>query len=279
MLLGVSMFPFLNASAKYLSADYATPMIIWMRYLGHLLFMIIWFMPTHGIGLFVSRHPTIQMSRSLLLFGSTAFNFVALSFIPLTMANAISFAAPFIVTVLAVLVLREKVGWRRWSAVAAGFIGVLVIVRPGLGEVHWAVLLSLCGTTCYSVYQILTRGLGAGDDAATTIVYTAIVGTLVASVMIPFYWSPPVANWHWLLFALMGLCGGFGHYFVVKAFQYGEAAVVAPFGYAQLIGTTILGYLIFNDIPDFWTWVGASIIVGSSAFIAYREAQVRGRSK
>ncbi|MCB1805581.1 MAG: DMT family transporter, partial [Candidatus Competibacteraceae bacterium] len=189
-----------------------------------------------------------------------------------------SFAAPFIVTVLAVLVLREKVGWRRWSAVAAGFIGVLVIVRPGLGEVHWAVLLSLCGTTCYSVYQILTRGLGAGDDAATTIVYTAIVGTLVASVMIPFYWSPPVANWHWLLFALMGLCGGFGHYFVVKAFQYGEAAVVAPFGYAQLIGTTILGYLIFNDIPDFWTWVGASIIVGSSAFIAYREAQVRGRT-
>ena len=272
MLLGVAMFPFLNASAKYLSADYATPMIVWIRYLGHLLFMILWFMPTHGISLFVSHHPGIQLARSVLLFGSTAFNFVALSFIPLTMANAISFAAPFIVTALAVLVLGEKVGWRRWSAVAIGFIGVLVIIRPGLGEVHWAVLLALGSTLCYSVYQILTRGLGAGDNAATTIVYTALVGTFMASMVVPFYWSPPVDHWHWLLFAVMGLCGGFGHYFVVKAFQYGEAAVVAPFGYAQLIGTTILGYYIFGDIPDFWTWVGTAIIVGSSAFIAYRES-------
>lgn len=276
MCLGASTFPFLNAAAKYLSTEFDTPMIVWARFFGHFLFMVLAFLPSRGWRVFITHQARIQGLRSLLLLGSTTLNFLALAHIPLTIANAIGFSAPFIVTALAVPLLGEHVGWRRWSAVAIGFLGVLIIVRPGAGHLHWAAALSFLATACSAIYQLLTRRFSTRDDPATTIIYTALVGTVASSLVVPFYWTMPTT---WLsigLFMLMGFCGGFGHFFVVKAFQYGEASVVAPYGYVQLIGTTLLGFWIFGDLPDRWAWLGTAIIMISSGYIAYRE-KVRRR--
>lgn len=265
------MFPFLNTSVKYLSADFPTPMIVWGRYLGHFLFMALAFLPGNGWRLFVTHHFGIQLLRSLLLLGSTALYFTALGTIDLAMAAAIGFAAPFIVTSLSVPILGERVGWRRWSAVTIGFFGVLLVARPGTGAVPSAALLTLGSTLCYGTYQVLTRKLAARDSPVTTILYTAIVGATITSLVVPFYWHPPREPIHIALFLGMGLVGGFGHFFVIKAYQFGEASLIAPFAYLQLLGSTVLGYWVFGDLPDRWTWIGAAVIIGCGIYIAYRE--------
>lgn len=270
MCLAVSLFPMLNATVKYLSADYATTQIIWLRYLGHLGFMLLVFLPRRGLRLLRASRPGMQVLRSLLLFAATAFYFSALNFIPLANAATISFTSPFIITLLSVLMLGESVGPRRWIAVLIGFAGTLIIIRPGSDFGHWAALLVLGSATSYSFYQILTRKLSGHDDASTTITFTAVVGVAVSSVVAPFDWITP-QGWDWLLFLSLGFFGGFGHLCVVKSLDHAPASLLAPFGYGQLVGATLLGYLVFAEFPDFWTWVGAAIIVASGSYIAYRE--------
>jgi drug/metabolite transporter (DMT)-like permease len=171
--------------------------------------------------------------------------------------------------------LRETVGPRRWAAVVGGFIGALIIIRPGSSLANPAVLLLLANTMCYALYQIATRRTGAIDNAETGIVYAALVGTVVTSFIVPFVFTAPTRLDQLALFAGLGIFGGFGHYLVTRAFQYGPASVISPFGYVELIGTTALGYLIFGDFPDFWTWIGVAIIVASGAYIAMRERRLR----
>lgn len=273
MCLAVSLFPVMNASVKYLNGFYPVSEVVWARYAGHLAFILIAFMPRHGLSLFKAQRPGTQTLRSLLLLGATAFYFNALTYIPMPTAATISFVSPLIVTALAMPVLGEHVGPRRWIAVVVGFLGAVVIIRPGLGAMHWAVFLALGSASCYALYQILTRRLGSFDSAETTITYTAFVGVVGASLVAPFDWTWPTAALHWVLFIGLGAIGGFGHYFVVKAFQYGSAAVISPFNYVQLVGATVLGYVIFDDFPDIWTWVGAAIIVASGLYITYRETR------
>ena len=270
MCLAVSLFPILNATVKYLSTDYATTQIIWLRYLGHLVFMLLVFMPKRGLRLLHTSRPGLQIFRSLLLFAATAFYFSALNYIPLANAATISFTSPFIITVLSVLMLGESVGPRRWIAVLIGFVGTVIIIRPGSDFGHWAALLVLGSATSYSFYQIFTRKLSGHDDASTTITFTAVVGVAVSSVVAPFDWITP-QGWDWLLFLSLGFFGGFGHLCVVKSLDYAPASLLAPFGYVQLVGAVLLGYLVFAEFPDFWTWVGAAIIVASGSYIAYRE--------
>lgn len=271
MALAVTLFPFLNASVKYLTADYPTWQIVWARYAGHLLFMIILFAPSHGTTLFRTRSLGIQFGRSLLLLSSTALYFTALTYISMPTAASISFTSPFIVVALSVPLLGEKVGPRRWGAVAIGFLGALLIIRPGGEDTHWAVLLVVANASCYALYQVLTRRVAGVDSPETTITLTAVVGTAVACVIAPFDWRMPQEALHWALFAGVGLFGGLGHYFVVKAFQYAEASAVAPIGYGQLVGAVVLGYLVFGDFPDLMTWLGAAVIVGCGLYIAVRE--------
>jgi drug/metabolite transporter (DMT)-like permease len=207
----------------------------------------------------------------MLLLAATTLFVNAIGQLPLATASAIGFASPFIVTALSVPVLRERVGLRRWTAVIIGFIGVLIIIRPGAGFTNWATLLVLASTSCYAVYQVLTRLIAPHDRAETGIVYAALVGTVAMSVLAPFDWRLPGAPLDWLLFGCLGFFGGFGHYFVIKAYRFGPAAVIAPFSYGELIGTTIIGYYAFGNFPDAWTWLGAAIIVACGAYIAYRE--------
>lgn len=273
MLAAVTlMFPTMNTAVKYLTAEgYPFGQVVWARYAGHLVFMMIVFMPRQGLSLFRTARPGVQLMRSFLLFACTAMYFYALQFIDLTVAASISFTSPIIVTALSFAVLGERVGVRRLCAVIVGFAGAMIIIRPGGEAFHWAMLLVVANTFCYAFYQLLTRKMAFNDNPATTNTLTAVVGAVVSLLFLLDGVVLPDSLLHWGMFAGVGVLGGFGHYMVARSFQFAEASVVAPFSYGQLIGATILGYLVFGTLPDIWTGVGAIIVAGSGLYIAYRE--------
>jgi drug/metabolite transporter (DMT)-like permease len=272
MCLGVAMFPFLNAAAKLLTQQYPVTEIVWARFTGHLIWVVILFLPRRGWRLFAARRPLLQIARSVLLFGSTMFFVSAIGRLPLATASAIGFTSPFIVTALSVPLLREPVGPRRWAAVCIGFLGALIVVRPQPTLSGAATLLALGSAGCYALYQIMTRKGSAHDSAETQIVYAALVGSLVSTLMAPWFGLRlPELPLHWLLFVATGFFGGIGHYFVGRALQTVPAAIASPFGYLEIVGTTALGYLIFSNFPDGWTWLGVAIIIACGLYVGYRE--------
>jgi drug/metabolite transporter (DMT)-like permease len=270
-----ALFSLLNAAAKTLTWDLPLVELLWARTTGHLAFVVAAFGPRYGRRLFATRHPAFQLSRSLLLLGSTAFNFVALRFIDLATATTINFTAPCMVAVLAVPILGERVGVRGWLAIAVGFAGVLVVVRPGSGVAQLASLLSLGTAVCYAGYQVLTRRVLGTDPPETTVGYSALVGTAVTTLLVPFSWVTP-GSWAQVgLLASMGLTGGLGHYLVARAYMWAPASVVSPFNYVQLLGAVSAGYLIFGDVPGVELWLGATLIVASGLSIAFAETRRR----
>ncbi len=200
---------------------------------------------------------------------------MAIGRVPLATASAIGFTSPLIVTALSVPLLHESVGWRRWSAVLVGFAGALLVIRPGSGFHQPAVLLLLASAVAYALYLIATRWVSRYDNAPTGIIFAALFGSLAMTVMLPFVFVMPRTLWDATLLCCLGLFGGFGHYLIIRAFQLGPAAVIAPLGYVELIGTATLGYLVFNNFPDLWTWVGAGVIIASGIYIAFRERRRR----
>jgi drug/metabolite transporter (DMT)-like permease len=271
MCAGVATFPFMNTAVKLLTAHYPATQITWARFTGHLIVMLIVFLPQYRWQLLRTRRPAVQIGRSILMLLSNLLFVMAIGRVPLATASAIGFTSPLIVTALSVPLLHESVGWRRWSAVLVGFGGALTVIRPGSGFSDPSVLLLLLSSLAYALYQIGTRWVSRYDNAATGIIFAALFGSLAMSLPIPFIFVMPRTIFDVLLFASLGLLGGFGHYLVIKAFQAGAAAVIAPLGYVELVGTTILGYLIFDNFPDLWTWVGAGLIIASGIYIAFRE--------
>ena len=271
MCAGVSMFPFMNAAVKLLGANYPVTQIVWARFTGHLLVMLLVFLPQYGRRLFATRRPAVQIGRSLLMLVSNMMFVVAITRVPLATASVIGFTSPLIVTALSVPLLHEQVGIRRWSAVVIGFGGALLVIRPGSGLFDPAVLLLLLSSAAYALYLIATRWVSFYDDAAIGILFTALLGSLVMTMPLPLVFVMPHSALDILQFCCLGLLGGAGHYLVIRAFQSGPAAVIAPLGYIELIGTTILGYLIFSNFPDLGTWIGAAIIIASGLYIAFRE--------
>jgi drug/metabolite transporter (DMT)-like permease len=222
----------------------------------------------------------VQIGRGLLMLIGNALFVVAIVHVPLATASAIGFTAPLIVTALAGPLLREHVGLRRWSAVLIGFAGALVIIRPGGGLPGGAfdnpmLLLLLLGSATHALYLIATRWIGHYDDPATSIVYSALMGSLITSLVLPFAFVWPRDAFDLAMLGSLGLIGAAGHYLVIRAFRHGPAAVIAPLGYVELVGTATLGYLIFGNFPDTWTWIGAAIIVASGIYIAIRERRRR----
>jgi drug/metabolite transporter (DMT)-like permease len=271
MCAGVATFPFMNAAVKLLTAHYPAAQITWARFTGHLIVMLIVFLPRYRWTLLRTRRLTVQIGRSILMLASNLLFVMAIGTVPLATASAIGFTAPLIVTALSVPLLRESVGWRRWSAVLVGFAGALMVIRPGSGFTDPSVLLLLASSLAYALYQIATRWVGRYDNAATGIIFTALFGSLAMSLAMPFVFVMPLTLLDGLLFGCLGFLGGFGHYLVIRAFQFGAAAVIAPLGYVELVGTTVLGYLIFANFPDLWTWLGAGLIIASGIYIAWRE--------
>jgi drug/metabolite transporter (DMT)-like permease len=276
MMCAAVLIPLLNTSAKYLARDYPIVEITWARYAGHFVYMLVAFLPRRGTRLLVASRPVLQLVRSTLLCASTAIFFTALSFVPLPTATAISFTGPFIVTILAPLLLGEAVGRRRWAAVACGFLGALVIVRPGLGVEHWAAFLVFGSATTSALYQILTRKLAAHDPAETSITYIALAGFVLTTFGLPFVWKTPATLLDLSLFVGLGVFGGFGHYFIVRAFELAPAPFVSPFNYSQLVGATVLSFAVFGQLPDLWTCLGMLIIAGSGIYMLFSERR-RGR--
>jgi drug/metabolite transporter (DMT)-like permease len=272
---GVSMFPFMNVAVKLLAVHYPAAQITWARFTGHLIVMLVVFLPQHRWGLLRARRPVVQIGRSVLMLASNLVFVMAIGRVPLATASAIGFSAPLIVTALSVPLLHEQVGWRRWSAVVVGFAGTLMVIRPGSGFREPAVLLLLASSFAYALYMIATRFAGRHDSAATGIIFAALFGSLGMSLVMPFVFVMPRSILDGLLFCSLGLLGGFGHYLVIRAFQLGPAAVIAPLGYVELIGTVILGYVVFGNFPDLWTWAGAGVIIASGIYIAWRERRRR----
>ena len=274
----VLMFPASNAAAKYLATDYHLVQVIWFRSVIHMAFLLAIFAPSRGMArLFTTADLGGQLSRSLVQLVAVASYWLALTWLPITTATAIGLTAPLMVVALSVPLLGERVGTRRWLAVAIGFIGALIIIRPG-GDVHWSAILVIASIILYALFLIQTRRLAALDDPRTTASHTMVVACVVSTIALPFFWITPANLIDLLVFVGIGLAGAGAHFGLIKAFEYAETSLVAPFDYGQLIGAALLGYVIFAELPDLWTWIGAAIIVASGIYVARREAALKRQS-
>ncbi|WP_169569040.1 DMT family transporter [Sneathiella limimaris] len=269
----ITMFVIMDSIVKYANQTYEPLQVVWARYFFHMVLMTLVLAPKLRMKLVKTAKPKLQIFRSMLLLGATMCFFTALKFVPLADAGAMASTSPLFVTVLSVLLLGEKVSFRRWTAVLIGFCGALIILRPGLGVVHPAMFLVVCMSVFYASYQIATRKLAGVDSSYTTIFYTALVGTIVMSCIAPFFWvQPDLFGWGMLI--VIGLIGGVSHFIIILAFNYTAASTVAPFSYTQLISAAIIGYFAFGDLPDEFTILGAVIIVCSGLYILYRERKI-----
>jgi len=273
MLATVLMFACINATAKLLTQSYPVWQVVWARYAFQFLLIAVYLGPRLGKVAATGRL-RLQLIRSLLLFGTTILFFTGLSLVPLADATAIMFVAPILVTALSMPLLGEHVGPRRWAGVAIGFLGALIVIRPGFGLAQSAALLPLGAACFHAFYQISTRMLSRSDETITTLFYTATTGALIASLVAPFHWTMPDAA-GWSMMAALGLFATLGHFCLIKAFTSAPAATVSPFGYVNLLWATLFGYLLFAHLPDPWTLTGAAIIILSGLYI-YRRERAKG---
>jgi drug/metabolite transporter (DMT)-like permease len=275
MLAASSLFPVMNGLVQIMSERYSTEQIVWARAASHMVFIAALFVPPMGLVVLRTATPKWQFIRSMVHLMSMLFFFTGVKYLPLAKAASISFTAPFFVAMLAWPILGERITAQRLMAILVAFVGVLIVIRPGTDVFQWASLYMLGSACCYGLYQILTRRVASYDSAETSAVYSALVGTVVMGLVLPFVWIP-IASWTdgALLFSL-GIIGGLGHYFVARAMVYAQASIVAPFGYWQLVGSVIVGYMISGYLPDAFTWIGAGIIVCAGCYIAWNETRPR----
>jgi S-adenosylmethionine uptake transporter len=270
MALAFFVFAAADTQAKLLTGSFHPMQIVWTRQLGLLMGVLV-LLALKGFVILKTRHPRLQVLRgALAVISATAYIF-ALRYVSLADAVAVSFVAPFMVTVMGALLLGEKVGWRRWSAVTIGFIGTLIVVRPGLGVVHPAVMLVVGAATAFALRQVLSRVLAASDRTATTVAYTAIASVLLLTVPLPFFWRTPGSGWEVGLLVGMAACGAIGEMLVIRALEIAQAIVLAPVHYSLILWGTFYGWLVFDQLPDRWTWLGAGIIVATGLYIMHRE--------
>jgi drug/metabolite transporter (DMT)-like permease len=270
----VALFACLDATAKYLNTQMDSLEIAWARYTSAFVLTLIVSNPITHTGLLRTRSLKLQLIRSVLLVASTALNFLALRWLQLDEALSIIFTFPFIVAIISGPMLGEWIGWRRWSAIGFGFAGVLLITRPGLGGMHPAAFFSLAATFCYGFYAVITRIVSRVDSNQTSLFYANFIGALVMLPVIPFVWQPP-ANWLIaFMLAMIGVFGSAGHYFLIAGHKLAPASVLSPFIYTQLIWVVILGYLVFDHVPNGWTMAGAAMVIGSGLYLLYRERKL-----
>lgn len=275
MCAATTLFPIMNGIVQVLSRDYPSEQIIWARTAGHLLIVLLLVVPRYGFGVLQTKRPAAQVSRSLLLLGSTTLFFFAVKSVPLAKAASISFTTPFFVTLLALPMLGERIDPKRLVAVIVGFAGVLLVIRPGSEVFQPASLLIVGSSFCYAVYQIFTRKVAGLDRPETSVMYSALIGTVVMSCVVPFVWIAPASLPDILLHLALGCLGAGGHWCVAKAMTYGQANVISPFQYWQMIGSVAVGYAITGLFPDAFTWLGAGIIITAGIAIAITETRRR----
>jgi drug/metabolite transporter (DMT)-like permease len=269
MLLAVSTFTCLDVTAKYLSSLYPVAGIVWARYVFQALLMVLFLGPRLRMSLIRTSNLRLQIVRGVVLTASSLIFLTALSRMPLAEAASIAFMAPLFIAVLSGPVLHERVERRTWLALGAGFIGVLLIVRPGGAIFGWVALLPLASAFMMAVYQMMTRRLAGRDAALTTLFYPALVGSLAVPILFPLSFTLPSQPFHIALFVLLGLLGGIGHFFLIRAHDYAPASVLGPFMYGQLLTALVLGWLVFGQLPDGWAVVGMVTITASGLLLAF----------
>jgi drug/metabolite transporter (DMT)-like permease len=270
MCVACALFPFQNAVVKLLTGLYPYQEVVWVRLSAHLVLMCILFLPRRGLALMRTRAPVQQVICSAGLLGATVFFFSAARNVGVTEAIAISFVSPLAVTFLAWPLLGERITLIRLASVAIGFAGVMIVIRPGSSVFQWASFLILGSAISYAVYQIIVRRVAAVDSPATTAFYSALGCTIVTSFFVPFHWKTP-GDWQDAALMLsLGVSGGFGHYCVARAFSYAPANLIAPLNYTQMIGSVVVGYLMFAEIPDFYTWLGSAVIIAAGLLVGWQ---------
>jgi drug/metabolite transporter (DMT)-like permease len=274
----VLLFAFSDAAAKYLNGHMDTVQVVWARYMSAFVLALLIVNPIRRPRVMRTSRPWLQLGRSTLLLVSTMLNFFALRYLQLDQAVAIIFCTPFIVAALGGPILGERIHWRRWTAIAVGFLGVLLVTRPGAGGIHPAALLSVMGAFCYAIYSISTRILARSDSNETTNFYSNLVGAIAISVALPFVWTPQSDPIVILLMCTMGLFSGMGHYLLIIGHRLAPASVLAPFIYTEIVWMIALGFLVFGDVPNRWTLAGVAVVVCSGLYLLYRErvAGVKG---
>jgi len=267
MCLACSLFPIMNGLVKLLAQTYDFQQIVWARTSMHLLVVVLFFAPRMGMTLFLTRQPVSQFISSVTMLMSTFLFFGAVKFVPVADAVSITFVAPLIVVFLAWPILGERITLPRLVAVILGFLGVLVIIRPGSSVFQWASIMILGSAVCYSIYQIYMRRVAGVDHPGTSVFYGALVGTIIMSIAVPFVWKTP-ATWQDItMMSSLGVIGALGHFFLAKALTYAPANFIVPFNYTQMIGSVIVGYWMFAEVPDAYTWAGTALIVGAGLLI------------
>ena len=273
MVLATLCFAVLDSTAKYLVVTEHVPVtqVTWLRFAGHVVFSAVVLWPFALRPSLRSVKPLIQIVRSMLMIVTTGFNFLALRYLQLDQTITIFFLTPLLVAALAGPLLGEWVGWHRMLAILAGFAGVLVVMHPGIGTVHWAMLLALIATLGYAFYNLATRYLAAFDPASVTQTYTPLAGVLLLAPFAVGVWHWPDGAGQWLLLASLGFWGGLGHWLLILAHRSAPAAVLAPFIYLGLIWMSAAGFLVFGDVPTEWTLAGAAIVILSGLYLLARE--------
>ena len=273
VLLNISawmLLPIMDGLAKHLSTEIHFIQVVWGRYFFMTLISlsIIYFFFNKNLKW--PNNIKIQLIRSLFLFLSTILFFYAISVISLAEALTLAFVSPMIVTLLSAIILKEQVGIRRWSAVIIGFTGVLFVVRPGFNEINLATITAIGCGICYAFYIISTRKLSNQDNPLLTLIFTGLSGSIVISLIVPFYWSSLTITQLILLISL-ALIGTLAHFLLILSLNYAEASKLAPLTYSEIVMNVIIGYYFFGDFPDQWIWLGLIIIVSSGVYISLRE--------
>lgn len=281
LILGTGLcFCALDTSAKYLVlSGMQAPFVSWARFASHVVLVLVLLKGWRNPAMWRTKSLPMQALRGVFLFGSTIFNFLALRWLQLAETVSISFFAPMLITVLAGPLLGEWAGWRRWSAVVVGLAGVLVITRPGVGSFEIGHVFALMSTLSYCFYVLMTRHMATRESAESLIFYSALTPAVLMLPTLPFTASAPPDTWHFVILMALGLFGGIGHWLLIKAYGLASTTSLAPYPYLQIVWMTLLGYLVFGQLPDRWTILGAGIIVASGLYIVHRERQLRLKNR
>lgn len=282
MCVAVICFTCIDTIGKYLNHFMPLSQVVWGRFL--FAFLAVCLLPIPGVSnispreIVGSRRLWLQIVRAFLLLASTGLNLFALQFLQLDQAMAIMFSGPFMVAALSIPLLGESVGPRRWAAIVVGFVGVLIVARPGFGGIHPAAIFSLLCALCYAFYSITTRLLARVDSSETTLFYSNLPGAIAMTVWLPFVWQTPGHAYLYGLMVMQGVVAALGHYLLIRAHRIAPASVLSPFLYTQTVWVIIAGYLVFGDLPNHWTLVGCAIVVASGLYLLYRERKIRGEA-
>ncbi|MES2541915.1 MAG: DMT family transporter [Pseudomonadota bacterium] len=275
MLTAMAILPIIDVFAKKLGqAGMPILIVVWARALFGGLMTLPFALRAEGPQAFRPAQPLRQLARAVLLFGATFLFFEALKHLPIADALAIFFVNPLVIVMLSALALRERVGTRRWAAVAVGFVGTLIIIRPGMVEVNPGTFLALGSGVALGTYLVLTRAMARGADAMVLNFQTSVVGAALMTLALPFLWIAPTPE-QWAMLAALGVIATLGHVLITMAYEHGEASLLAPLAFTEIVMATILGWWFFADLPDRWTVLGVTILISSAIYISIREQQVK----